>query len=93
MTKPEITPVETAFSIKPDGIFARKRDEGAAIIVVSEDIDELYQISDRIGAICDGQLSPVKPTQDVGIETLGQWMAGQFGHDSANPSSLESAHA
>lgn len=69
------------------------RDEGAAIIVVSEDIDELYQISDRIGAICDGQLSPVKPTQEVSIETLGQWMAGQFGHDSANPSAVESAHA
>ncbi len=54
------------------------RDEGAAILVVSEDIDELYQISDRICAICQGDLSPIKNTQDVNIETLGQWMAGQF---------------
>jgi len=54
------------------------RDQGAAIIVVSEDIDELYQISDRICAICQGDLSPIKNTQDVSIETLGQWMAGQF---------------
>ena len=54
------------------------RDKGAAIIVVSEDIDELYQICDRLCAICDGQLSPIKNTQDVNIERLGQWMAGQF---------------
>ncbi len=63
------------------------RDEGSAIVVVSEDIDELYQISDRIGAICDGKLSPLRPTNEVGIETLGQWMAGQFSHTG------EAAHA
>ncbi|MDK2778347.1 MAG: ABC transporter ATP-binding protein [Pseudomonadota bacterium] len=63
------------------------RDEGSAIVVVSEDIDELYQISDRIGAICDGKLSPVRPTNEVGIETLGQWMAGQFSNGG------EAAHA
>ncbi len=60
------------------------RDEGAAILVVSEDIDELYQISDRICAICHGDLSPIKNTQDVNIETLGQWMAGQFGDNKSN---------
>lgn len=54
------------------------RDRGAAIVVVSEDIDELYQISDRLCAICQGELSPIANTQDVNIETLGQWMAGQF---------------
>lgn len=65
------------------------RDKGSAIVVVSEDIDELYQISDRIGAICDGRLSPVQPTSDVSIETLGQWMAGQFDSSSVK----ETAHA
>lgn len=54
------------------------RDRGAAIVVVSEDIDELYQISDRLCAICQGELSPIANTQEVNIETLGQWMAGQF---------------
>lgn len=60
------------------------RDQGAAIIVVSEDIDELYQISDRICAICQGELSPIQETQDVNIETLGQWMAGQFTASQSN---------
>lgn len=59
------------------------RDQGAAIVVVSEDIDELYQISDRLCAICQGELSPIKHTNEVNIETLGQWMAGQFVETSA----------
>lgn len=54
----------------------RLRDKGAAILVVSEDIDELYAISDRICAICDGKLSPVAATAKVTINQLGKWMAG-----------------
>jgi len=54
------------------------RDKGAAILVVSEDIDELFLISDRIGAICDGQLSPLTPTPQSSIEALGRMMAGDF---------------
>lgn len=54
------------------------RDQGAAILVVSEDIDELYGISDRICAICDGELSPIEETAKVSINQLGQWMAGNF---------------
>ena len=54
------------------------RNEGAAILVVSEDIDELYGISDRICAICDGELSPIEETNKVTINQLGQWMAGNF---------------
>ncbi|SEF83048.1 ABC transporter ATP-binding protein [Marinobacterium lutimaris] len=54
------------------------RDKGAAILVVSEDIDELFQISDRIGAICHGRISPIKPTPDTTINEVGRWMAGDF---------------
>ena len=68
------------------------RDQGCAIIVVSEDIDELYQISDRLCAICDGHLSPIKSTQDISIDTLGQWMAGHFDTDGSIPASGEAAH-
>ena len=58
------------------------RDQGAAILVVSEDIDELFLISDRIGAICDGRLSPIKPTPESSIAELGRLMAGDFDHTS-----------
>lgn len=54
------------------------RDRGAAILVVSEDIDELFLISDRLCALCDGQLSPSKATQNTSIEEVGRWMTGVF---------------
>ncbi|TXR51958.1 ABC transporter ATP-binding protein [Reinekea thalattae] len=56
----------------------RLRDQGAAIVVISEDIDELFLISDRIGAICDGQLSKLVPTEQTTIEILGRQMAGDL---------------
>jgi len=54
------------------------RDQGCAVLVVSEDLDELYKISDRLGAICDGKLSPIIPTDELPLPQLGQWMAGDF---------------
>ncbi|MGI2029514.1 ABC transporter ATP-binding protein [Endozoicomonas acroporae] len=56
------------------------RDKGTAIVVLSEDLDELFQISDRIGALCHGKLSTVKPVRETSINEVGQWMAGVFGH-------------
>ena len=54
------------------------RDRGASIIIISEDIDELFTISDRICALFDGELSPIKPTVETTIDELGGWMAGVF---------------
>nr|WP_246624712.1 ABC transporter ATP-binding protein [Oceanobacter mangrovi] len=69
------------------------RDQGAAILVVSEDIDELFLISDRIGAICDGQLSPLKPTPESSIEELGRMMAGDFSTTPAHAQSSQAEHS
>lgn len=54
------------------------RDAGAAILVISEDLDELFQIGDRLGALCSGRLSPLKATVDTRLSDVGGWMAGQF---------------
>jgi len=54
------------------------RDAGAAILVISEDLDELFQISDRLGALCGGRLSPLRATVDTRLIDVGGWMAGRF---------------
>ncbi|AUG38996.1 ABC transporter [Pseudomonas chlororaphis] len=64
------------------------RDAGAAILVISEDLDELFQISDRLAALCGGRLSALKATADTSLIEVGGWMAGQFDtpvHLSAQP--------
>ena len=67
------------------------RDEGCAVLVISEDLDELYKICDRIGAICDGKLSPILNTDTVPLVQLGQWMAGDFSDDLNNLLTLQTS--
>ena len=50
------------------------RQAGAAILLLSEDIDELFFLCDRLGALCNGVLSPVLPRHDVTTERMGRWM-------------------
>lgn len=54
------------------------RARGAALLVVSEDLDELFEICDRIAVIAKGRLSPTRDVADASIEELGQWMSGLF---------------
>lgn len=54
----------------------RLRDDGAAIVVVSEEIDELFEISDRIAVMYRGHLSPAEDKSAMSVEKVGQWMSG-----------------
>jgi len=54
---------------------ARKR--SAAILLISEDLDELLSLADRISVIHRGQLSESMARADVTIQRLGLMMAGQ----------------
>ena len=51
-------------------------DNGTAILVISQDLDELMSVSDRIAAICAGSLSESYPTDQVTVEQIGLMMAG-----------------
>ncbi len=51
---------------------------GAGVLIVSEDLDELFEICDRIAVIADGRLSPAKDVSKTNVEELGLWMSGQF---------------
>ena len=62
-------------------------DEGAAVCIISQDLDELMNITDRIGAICGGRLSRFYATSEMTAEKVGLLMAGvdpeQGGPDAA----------
>ena len=64
------------------------RDAGAAILVISEDLDELFQISDRIAALSSGRLSDPVPTGQTCVVQVGGWMAGQFDHSRPQAAAL-----
>ena len=54
------------------------RDRGVAVLVVSEELDELFMICDRIAVIAEGRLSPAMPTAQTSVEQVGAWMSGLF---------------
>ena len=57
---------------------------GAAVIVISQDLDELMEISDRFCALNGGRLSAPRPTLGLTVEDIGLMLGGA--HD------LEMAH-
>jgi len=54
------------------------RNAGAAILVISEELEELFEISDRIAVIAEGRLSPAKKLADTNIDEIGVWMSGMW---------------
>ena len=54
------------------------RDEGVAVLVVSEELDELFEICDRLAVIAGGRLSPPKDTRMTNAEEVGLLMSGAF---------------
>jgi general nucleoside transport system ATP-binding protein len=49
---------------------------GAAVLVISQDLDEIFEIADRIAVISRGQLSEALPAKDLSLEKIGLLMAG-----------------
>jgi len=63
---------------------------GAAVLLISEDLDELMALSDRIAVMHAGHLTAARPTSAWTLASLGLAMAGA---DSANSNDSEVAHA
>ena len=53
------------------------RDRGVAVLLISEDLDELLALCDRVAVMVAGRLSAPMPVQAVTLERLGLMMAGQ----------------
>lgn len=74
------------------GALLKLRDEGCAVLVVSEELDELFEISDRLVVIAQGRLSPSVATAEASVAMIGEWMSGLWPKDGA-AASREASHA
>ncbi|HVP65695.1 MAG TPA: ABC transporter ATP-binding protein [Anaeromyxobacteraceae bacterium] len=52
------------------------RDSGCAVLVVSEELEELFEVTDRLYVMFKGRLSPSIPTPVATRELVGEWMSG-----------------
>ena len=58
-----------------------ERTRGAAILLLSSDLDELLALSDRILVIFEGQTMGIIPIEEANLETIGLMMAGSSQSD------------
>lgn len=57
-------------------ILLEQRDEGAAILLVSGDLDEILQMSDRLAVMYNGQIMGIVRPGEVSVEEIGLMMSG-----------------
>ncbi len=56
-----------------------ERDRGAAVLLISEDLDELLNLSSRIAVVFGGRIVGEVDRRDATIDQIGLWMAGVSG--------------
>lgn len=67
------------------------RDEGAAVLIVSEELEEIFEICDRIQVMFRGRLSEAVSVRSTDINHVGLAMAGDFDALHAAPSEKDAA--
>jgi len=53
-----------------------QRNAGAAVLLVSEDLDEILELADRVAVMSEGHITYVAPIGETDRNTIGKYMAG-----------------
>jgi len=61
------------------------RDAGAAVLVISDDLDEVLTLGDRVAVMHAGEMTAANPALDWSREAIGLAMAGVAAHSGAHP--------
>jgi simple sugar transport system ATP-binding protein len=54
----------------------QERERGAGILLISEDLDEVFALSDRIVVIYEGEIMGEASCEQASREQIGLWMSG-----------------
>ncbi|RLG45678.1 MAG: heme ABC transporter ATP-binding protein, partial [Thermoproteota archaeon] len=57
-------------------ILLKERKRGSAILLVSEDLEEIMELSDRIAVMFEGEIMGILPAEKANLEDIGLMMAG-----------------
>ena len=62
---------------------------GSAVMVISQDLDEIFEVSDRIAVISDGGLSDPEPAHNMTREKIGMLMGASHQSDAGQETASE----
>ena len=54
----------------------QERERGAGVLLISEDLDEIFALSDRITVLYEGVIMGDVPVAEASREQIGLWMSG-----------------
>ena len=57
-------------------ILLNERERGSAILLVSEDLEEIMELSDRVAVMFEGEIMGILPVEKANLEDIGLMMAG-----------------
>ncbi len=57
-------------------LLLEQRKQGAALLLISEDLDELLELADRILVLYEGEVQGIVPAKDADVGAIGLMMAG-----------------
>jgi len=55
-------------------LLMKQKEKGKAVLLISNELDELFDLSDRLGVICNGRISQPIPTRDAKMEQIATLM-------------------
>ncbi|MBU7006214.1 ABC transporter ATP-binding protein [Phosphitispora fastidiosa] len=58
-------------------ILLRQRESGKGILLISEELEELFMLSDRVAVMHEGEIMGILEREDFDLERVGRLMAGQ----------------
>lgn len=57
-------------------VLLEQRKKGAAVLLISEDLEEIFQLADKIAVLYEGKVMEILPAEDTEVEEIGLLMAG-----------------
>lgn len=59
-------------------ILLQQRERGACVLLISEELDEIFALSDRVAVLCGGKLMGIRNTAETDYEEIGRMMSGEL---------------
>lgn len=60
-----------------NNILMDQRDKGVCVLLISEDLDEIFSVSDRVAVLCEGKIMGIRRTSQTNYDELGCLMSGE----------------
>ena len=58
-------------------ILRKESSQGTAVLLISEELEEIFSMCDRVGVLCEGELMGIRKVSETDYNEIGQLMSGE----------------